>query len=268
MINYLRALEMSPYPPNWWCSVEYAKHAGWVSYRDDDDRLTMMIDSDVMSDSEYMLPPLVKFNDGFATWSRLIPPGGVWSSFANMELEYGVDLQKTFLDLEFIYDPKLFLDLSGGKWSTFRKNIGKFRRRNDRFDFEYRWATPSDDNQIRKLIELWIGEKDEIEDGGALINFTLDGWTRKILVDEIGNIWALNVWDENYKFINYRYSIVDPDRKYLDEYNRWLFYTDPLIQSRGKLVNDGGCLGNEGLKRFKMKLNPIRVNEIFSWAVK
>ncbi len=79
---------------------------------------------------------------------------------------------------------------------------------------------------------------------------------------------GMNVWDENHLYINYRLCIVDPSERFLDEFMRYLFYTDPLIMEQNKLVNDGGVLGNEGLKRFKDKMNPFSVRPVYSWTRK
>ena len=75
---------------------------------------------------------------------------------------------------------------------------------------------------------------------------------------------GMNVWDENFAFINYRYCI-DDGAPFLNEYLRYCFYTHPTILLINKYVNDGGCLDSEGLKKFKMKLNPLAVYKVFSY---
>jgi len=83
-----------------------------------------------------------------------------------------------------------------------------------------------------------------------------------------GKLVAINIWDENYKYINYRYCIVDRKEPFLDEFVRYLFYTDLVILKTGKLVNDGGTVGNQGLEHFKDKLNPIRKRKVHSYIIK
>jgi len=88
------------------------------------------------------------------------------------------------------------------------------------------------------------------------------------LYDENEQLMAINAWDENWEFINYRVCIVRQNEPFLDEFVRWLFYTDSQIQSSGKLVNDGGTLGSPGLERFKDKMNPYRKRITHSWIKK
>jgi len=73
---------------------------------------------------------------------------------------------------------------------------------------------------------------------------------------------GLNVWDENYAFVNYRLCI-DNGEPYLQEFLRYLFYTQDVLATE-RWVNDGGSLGREGLERFKLKLNPVAVWKVFS----
>ena len=61
----------------------------------------------------------------------------------------------------------------------------------------------------------------------------------------------------NCKYINFRYCFDNREVIYCNEYLRLLFYRD--IAYKEKLVNDGGVLDNENLKRFKKKLNPIEI---------
>jgi hypothetical protein len=51
----------------------------------------------------------------------------------------------------------------------------------------------------------------------------------------------------------------------LDEFVRYLFYTDREILSKNKFINDGGTVGNSGLERFKDKLNPFRKRKVYSY---
>jgi hypothetical protein len=78
-------------------------------------------------------------------------------------------------------------------------------------------------------------------------------------------IVAMNVWDENYKYINYRFCLVKSDERYLDEFCRFLFYTDMDVYFQRKLINDGGVLGSSGLEFFKDKMNPLRKRTVYSY---
>ena len=79
---------------------------------------------------------------------------------------------------------------------------------------------------------------------------------------------ALNIWDENYKYVNYRFCFVDHSEPFLDEFVRYLFYTDLWILSKNKLVNDGGVLGRPGLEKFKDRLHPFRKRKVYSYIKK
>jgi hypothetical protein len=79
---------------------------------------------------------------------------------------------------------------------------------------------------------------------------------------------AVNAWDENWQYINFRFCIIRQGEPFLDEFARWLFYTDGQIQAKNKLVNDGGTLGNPGLEHFKDKLNPVHKRKVYSWLIK
>ncbi len=98
-----------------------------------------------------------------------------------------------------------------------------------------------------------------------MVKYVLEGENRWGLFAN-GNLVGMNIWDENYRFINYRYCIDDgaPD---LNRYLRLKFYTHDIIISKGKYINDGGSLGDEGLREFKMRLNPYRVYTVTSYKV-
>jgi hypothetical protein len=87
-----------------------------------------------------------------------------------------------------------------------------------------------------------------------------------LINNDSGKVLGINIWDLNDTYINYRYCFCS-NEPFLSEYMRLLFYTDPEILSTGKLVNDGGCLGNDNLKAFKKKLNPISVREVSSYRI-
>jgi hypothetical protein len=171
---------------------------------------------------------------------------------------------KYFLDYQYIYDPNHFLDLSGGKWESFRKNVRRFLKREKGYSYD----TVVNENDIYSLLHKWLEfHKKDAQDAPFIVNHLLEpaeGDYIKYLHDKQGNLLAVNYADENYKYINYRFIIADR-KKYVDEFARYCFYTDPYILSKNKLVNDGGTLGFEGLERFKDKLNPLKKIKMYSW---
>lgn len=199
------------------------------------------------------------------TLSGQYPLQRVWSDF---ETRYYIPktFEREFLDYEYVFDSTKFNDMKGGQWETFRKNSrkwgkGKIWYYNGEFDNQ---------DQICTLISDWIQSKQKtIQDAEILANYAYfsnaPGIHRKFLyTDE--RLKAINAWDENYYYINYRVCMVS-EEKYLDEFARWAFYTDPDIQDKNKLINDGGVLGNSGLERFKNKMNPLKRREVYSWKL-
>lgn len=162
-----------------------------------------------------------------------------------------------FLDWEYIYDPKHFMDLSGGKWKTFRKNINKWPSRNS--DFIYTDKRP-DPYKIADLLLKWINNREVVYDAEYLVELATNDKITDVFITYLykrdRTLVAMNIADQNWFYINYRWCITDPDEPYLEEFTRLLFYRSMI--NMGKLVNDGGSLGYPGLERFKDKLNPIK----------
>ena len=189
----------------------------------------------------------------------------VWSDFENSKVP--IPCKFKFLDYEYIYNPKHFNDLSGGKWEVYRKNIRKWLISNTSWSYResFQWK------EVSTLLADWFERrKSTIEEAGMIATYgaygdEIEGIHRKFLYDGYGKLAAINIWDENWYYINYRYVLTVADQPHVDEFARYCFYTDREIQSKGKLVNDGGSLGNEGLERFKDKLNPVKKRKMYSY---
>lgn len=171
-------------------------------------------------------------------------------------------LNPRFLDSEFIFDPCQFNDMTGGRWQIYRKNSRKWQRGHENWSYQDKFKG----RQAQMLLGEWLDNKPNVEDSELMIRLCLEkipGVGRKFLYHD-GELKAINVWDENWRFVNYRVCIVK-DEPWLSEFARLLFYTDPEIQSKHKLIHDGGSLGNEGLERFKDKMNPLIKRKRYSW---
>jgi hypothetical protein len=174
-----------------------------------------------------------------------------------------------FLDYEYIFDPNSFKDLSGGSWNVYRKNIRKWPKSHQKWVYTDKF----NQNSILKLLLEWVDAKSEtIKDfpfiwsyfnrtSASLISL---GIYIKVLKDENNEIVAINTWDVNWKFVNFRFCITKPGEDYLQEFTRYLFYTDPDVLKWEMLVNDGGALDNPGLEKFKDKMNPKEKNLMYS----
>jgi len=232
--------------PNWWMSEEYINKSG-LAWTEEDSFSGFKLPNE----SEWFFPPM-KSDNGFVYCVN------IYSGF----LSNVICNDNKLLDLQFIYYPRDFLILEGHKWRVFRKNIRKYPKRYSEHLVYKRIKGTQNLNAIKELLLLWAKGR-EIFDNEIMIKFILDGKYRWGLFND-GRLVGMNVWDENFTFINYRYCI-DDGTPFLNEYLRYCFYTHPTILLINKYVNDGGCLDSEGLKKFKMKLNPIKVYKVFSY---
>jgi hypothetical protein len=218
------------------------------------------------ADKWCLFPPLPVDDE---MWQAKIPVKRVWSDFETIKLN---QFRAKFLDWEYIFDPLKFNDLSGGAWESFRKNCRKWPKAHP--DWLYT-SHLSIGNLIAagELVIAWLEAKGQtVQDAEFIAKYTLSpaqGQTWGCLFDnKTGELMAINAWDENWLYVNFRFCIIKPGQPYLDEFARWLFYTDKLIQAKNKLINDGGVLGSPGLERFKDKLNPLSKRKVMSWLRK
>lgn len=211
-----------------------------------------------MECDDVLLTPPVHYNTG------IYPPCEgyglpVWSDFKGFD---PIKWKKEFLDYEFLYNPASFLNLTGKKWATFRKNIRKWVNKHPNCEYKDLSTIPS--NEVLDVLSQWLTTKqEEIYDDGVMLLYLTEGDNRRALFEN-GELLAINVWDENPIFVNYRYCVCKPE-PYLSEYARYRFFTDPYILSKNKLVNDGGVLDKESLLFFKKRLNPVSIRKVYSW---
>ncbi len=267
MSNYLDLLRLYDITPNFWCSQEYINRGEFIE--EFQDGYSFLIPTD---ETDWIIAPPINQNGKLLkeskSWAKK-----VWSDFPGWVLP-GLTTAE-FLDFEFIYDPKEFLHMDGKKWRVFRKNSRKFPAR---FGGKliYDWVSnyhsifhPVRLNEgIEVLLTSWLenkSEEREIHDDSVMMKYLFHGQNRKILFNHrSGEIYGINTWDINHRYVNFRFCISVPE-KFSNEHMRLLFYTDRTIQNQGKLVNDGGCLGSDSLRKFKEKLNPIHIREVRSW---
>src|SRR5574343_104996 len=207
-----------------------------------------------------MFPPLPLFAFDFGKQEK------IWLGLDGLDIPRG--WEKVFFDFEFVYRPKDFLSLEGGKWQTFRKNIRKFPKRYSKqtvySDSEVFCPT---EEEIMNLFLSWM-EKDpetSLHDPDIILSYLLEGDNRGFLIDEDGQLLGINCWDYNWRFINFRFCFHDYSFPFLSEYLRYLFYTSDVCTNDSRLVNDGGSLGSPELYAFKSKLNPIKIRKMDVW---
>jgi len=251
--TYLMRMNELGLEPNFFTSQAYLEKAGAILYTDSASLW-------LVADSTPILQP-IPHNGGY----KACPVPFYWADFNNSQPF--PDMVPEFLDWEYIFDPKQFTSMKGGEWATFRKNTRKWPNRTP--GWKYKDKPPVYEYEWWDLLDEWIEAKaNEIEDAEILVKFLedpLNNFHRKYLYNSHYELMGINVWDWNETYINYRFCIVRRNRPFLDEFMRYLFYTDPMVRAAKKKVNDGGSLGSVGLERFKDKLNPIRKRAVNSW---
>lgn len=264
MSEYLKGLERAEIKPNFWCSEEYFKKALFreeeVFHLKGKKEIILVVDSG----DNVIFPPLNLTDGGLYP---LVPKNGIWADLVGFSPKKSASpkFQMEFLDYNYIYDPKEFEEMKGNRWATFRKNSRKFPRRHVERKFFWLHQAPEDDIKEFAGKVLENVSSDVIHDAQVILQYLFEGENRAFLVhEESREILAVNIWDENYRYVNYRYAFC-VDEPFLSEYIRLCFYQMMNKKYPGKWVNDGGVLDRPSLKQFKDKLNPVEVNKIYSW---
>ncbi len=270
MFKYLQYLEKFKIIPNFFCSEEYFKKSGIMET--EEEGILFILEGEMST--WIIVPPIDTLTEKLADIESS-EQLSIWSDFPDYKPEGFIP---QLLDQEFIFNPKSFLNMAGGEWQTFRKNCRKFPNRFSNGTLSYikisnliqkrgeDWV----ERRLRGVLLSWlesINPETLIQDEDLMIKYLLKGQNRKVLVNPKGDIYGINIWDSNYHYINYRFCFCKKD-DFLSEYMRFLFYTDPEIQKQNKLVNDGGSVGNPNLLKFKMKMNPVQVRNVYSWIRK
>jgi len=189
----------------------------------------------------------------------------IWAALPS--LSYEPRYRREFLDYEYLYDSKQFNDLSGHKWNVYRKNIRKWPKAHQ--NWQYLDVTPTTNlRQVLDIVLKWTSiKRKEVQDFDTIWEYFtkhFDLKRMKILYNGDGIPVGVNAWDESWKYINFRFCLNIPDQPFIQEFLRHQFYTDPEIQTSGKLINDGGVMDSPGLEKFKDKLHPVEKRIIHS----
>ena len=230
--------------PNFFISERYWQAAGWRAFVQMNGEIHVLD-----GDGHEMLPPVGP--------DRLLP-AEVWCGLEG----YGGLGRRVFLDHQFIYDPASFHDLSGHGRAVFRKNVRRFEK------WHPEWAVrpPTGSDELVGALGEWLEPGQEVYDLETIMAYleACPAEEARVLETEEGVV-AINAWDSNWAFINFRYNFVRRGVKYASEFARLRFYLEMAERRPGVLVNDGGSLGSEALFRFKEKLGPVRVDSLYSW---
>ena len=265
---YLQKVKEAGHIPNFWCSIPYILAAGWNYWTEGS--CFGICDSD----GKYMLPT---FNSIFGAFVN----SNCWAGFPLIT-------GKKFLDYQYMYDTRSFMDLSGGKWKTFRKNLHKWEKDPSIAKMDIggmnngklciwettpsviastpvlEWMEPVS-QQLEKLLVGWGERHGKVYDNEVLIKFFFEDFGQNLICLGTPECELLGVIAYDYsvdtEYANFRYSICE-DLPGLDEYMRYCFYRIMYNKSCFK-INDGGCLGSETLEAFKERLNPIARYSIY-----
>ena len=245
MDKYLQAVEKANQNPNFWMSKEYIQKAGLI-WIEENGLSGYKINP---KDNEWFFPPIDMNTEQFNLKKNI---------FCGFVLSDSDCIEGSFLDFQFFYNPLAFLSMEGSHWDVFRKNIRKIPRRL-KGELVYRPIEEKDASKVTHLLIKWSDRIGKVQDHIVCTKYVLNGFNRwGIFLNDI--LLGLNVWDENFKYINFRYCI-DDGTPFLQEYIRYLFYLHSISIAK-KWVNDGGALDNPGLRRFKEKLNPVTIGKV------
>lgn len=244
MSFYLSILKKYNINPNFWCSEEYWKKVDWEEKYLSYGKLFIQDKKGIN-----MLPPLSE--------KGKILSDNYWAGMSNFNI-FGND---KFLDYEFIYNPSLFFDLKGSKWRKIRKNL-KWCKEDIKEELIIVLKTKT--KNIDLFLYDWIKDNDSKQwfEPEVMMDYIFNGENRIFFIGKKSKkIYGICIWDENWKYINFRYCLVQKKIRGLSDYCRVKFYQ--FVSEKNKLVNDGGSLDNESLYRYKEKLNPIIINKIY-----
>jgi len=238
---FLSLVQQSGKSPNFWMSEEYI-HLSDLVWEVKEENYQGFVDDK----RDWYFPSFSSIGLKFAEWK------GFQVGFQNETIG-------KFWDHEFIYDPNNFLNLSGSKWKVFRKNIKKHQDK----PWEYRRIRKNsiDEEDVIKLFLEWADGKN-LYDPETFTRFVIHGENRFGLFLN-GVLKGVNIADVNFNYINYRICF-DNGEPFLNEFLRYKFYTSEWVLNQNKYVNDGGSLGSYGLCRFKNKLNPVAIMNVYT----
>lgn len=236
--TYLGMLENFCIKPNFFCSFEYLVSAGVkIESREKNWFITL--------DGKTLFPGIPK-HDG-----------------SNYMIDFDSVGGRTFFDNEYIYDPKDYYDLNGGKWAIFRKNINHFKK----FYSDYTYHQLKEYSYVPYgIICDWMSlyKRDvQFYDFETLENYIRLFPFNVYMLSNSDCVMGINIVDENYLYTNFRWTFAsDITIRGLSEYLRLCMM---LKANPDKLVNDGGDLGIEGIKIYKERMNPVKINKRYSF---
>jgi hypothetical protein len=181
-----------------------------------------------------------------------------------------LEIMTRLWDYEFVYKVDAFRHMNGGQWETFRKNSRKWINRVENRDYiKWSMGKPGDSTKllIEKFFAEWVDSKgyDDVMGVESLYDKVMYGferpWTIYLTMFYKDDPLVVLVGEVYGGYTYFTVCITSPEESFLEEYARLQF----MNNVETVLVNDGGCLDDEGLRRFKTKMNPVAVKEVLSY---
>ncbi|GAG16016.1 unnamed protein product, partial [marine sediment metagenome] len=131
-----------------------------------------------------------------------------WCGFLGDPMNHHDVEPSRVLDRQYIYDPAKFSNLDGSQWKVFRKNVNKWPARLPQGIGAYYVPIKDDayNDQIEELLLKWTEDR-VVEDPEVMIKFLLMGRNRFALVQAGRGVVGVNVVDENWKHLIYRFCL-------------------------------------------------------------
>lgn len=239
----------------------YLDFAGYIIQRNGEENLAVQ---DVLYPNDF---PYLYLPEKTENWSHSMI---LWASDGDLsKLKSQVKIDKSFSSgKEFYYKTKDFIDLKGGKWVKFRKDIQHFQN-----DNEYKLLSDYPETKTKRFLEnIWLAEQKEktasFDESYNFFLFCLDNWKRyqiKTLYVEVdGKLVGLvmgavfnnscDKWLALHIKVDYNFRGL----------SRFLYHQRAkLFSEYSEFTSGATCAGDEGVEKFKSCLHPSRVEESF-----
>lgn len=171
--------------------------------------------------------------------------------------------------LDFICNTKHIINMDGPKLRTTRKEIRRFQKL---FDYKiYLYNRSADLKDYLELLDLWYKNRG-LEKGAWDYIYTRESFE---YLDQLDNVKAITLRVDG-KLIGFYTGCVltknmwvgfslktNPDFQKYGGASDLLFQEIATLFQRCLFVNLGGHAKSEGLKRYKMKFSPVKINKIY-----
>lgn len=173
-----------------------------------------------------------------------------------------------YRESEYLYDPKNFNDLSGGKFRKLRQNINKVKQLNN---LEIRSYTTSDEKACRQLLKNWRNEQGERYEGNAdssYVKYCLKMADLFSTADLYGKVFSLQGKICSFGFVGETYPgmgnlFIGKSDHRIQGLNYFMQYEMIRSMQSYSLLNNASDMGYAGLKFAKEHLRPVAMHKVY-----